>query len=60
VNRTLKVILAGWGIAFGSAVLLLLGSLPFVGADKALWVRDPLPLSILFVVGLLVSARWLK
>jgi len=60
MNRILKIIVAGWAIAFGSAMLVMLASMPLVGAEKALWIWEPLPLSVLSVAGLLVSARWLK
>ena len=60
MNRTLKVILAGWGIGFGLAVLGLLTMLWLAGPEKAELVFAPVPLTILLVVGVVVSARWLK
>ena len=60
MNRTLKVVVGGWGIALGIALLGFLPALFVWGPEKAEWVWRPIPLTILFIAGLLISARWLK
>ena len=58
--RALKVLFVAWALAVGAAMVLFLVVLWASGPQTAerMWV--PLPLSILFVIGLIVSARFLR
>ena len=60
MSRAIKVFFAGWAIAFGIALLGFLIGLWVGGADVAERVWGPIPLSILFLLGLFVSARFLR
>jgi len=60
MNRVVKVVLGGWGIAVGLAILFLLILLIFSGPGAVDRAFDARYLFVFFVVGLIVSARYLK
>jgi hypothetical protein len=60
MDRAVKVLVAGWALAFGAALILFLLVLWFAGPSKAETIWGPIPLSALFVVGLFAAWRWLR
>jgi hypothetical protein len=56
--RIVKVVIAGWAIAIGIALIVFLVLLWLAGAAERVW--GPLPLSILFAAGLIVACRLLR
>lgn len=58
--RIFKVIFAGWAVAFGGALLLFLGLLWLEGTPTALSIWSPIPITLLFIIGLFVAWRYLK
>jgi len=60
MTRPIKIIVAGWAMAFGVALLGFLVCLWIGGPNLAERIWGPIPLSVLFILGLLVSARFLR
>lgn len=60
MTRVVKVIVAGWAIGFGIALTGFLLLLWISGPPSAERVWGPIPLSVLFLLGVVVSARYLK
>jgi hypothetical protein len=58
--RVVKIIIAGWAMAIGTAMILFLACLWLAGPDSAERVWGPLPLSALFAIGLVVATRYMK
>jgi hypothetical protein len=58
--RIFKIFIAGWAIAFAAALLLFLVILWIAGPNTAEGVWGPIPLSFLFVVGLILAKRYLR
>lgn len=58
--RAIKLVFAGWALAFAAALLLFLCLLWTAGPDVAERVWGALPVSVLFIIGLVVARRFLR
>lgn len=60
IMRLFKILIAGWALAVGAAILLTVGLLWVQGPKSVDLVFEPWAMSVLFVVGVLVAARYLR
>jgi hypothetical protein len=60
MRRVLKVLVAGWAMAVGAAIVLIVGSLWISGPQSVDRIFDWKYMSILFVLGVIVAARFLR